>query len=71
MSACCSLRLHSPLKSVLNKIEDSYQTYRNTYKTHAVATHHGGTGQPSERDPNLPEQGTDIPSDHLEDMDNF
>ena len=25
----------------------------------------------SDRDPNLPEQGTDIPSDHLEDMENF
>ena len=28
-------------------------------------------GQPLGRDPNLPEQGTDILSDHLEDMDNF
>ena len=27
--------------------------------------------QPSDRNPNLPEQGTDIPSDHLENMDNF
>ena len=42
-----------------------------TYKTHAMATHHGGAGQPSGRDPNLPEQGTDIPNNHLEDMDNF
>ena len=41
------------------------------YKTHAMATHHRGAGQPSDRDPNLPEQGTYIPSDHLEDMDNF
>ena len=32
---------------------------------------HGGAGQPSDRDPNLPEQDTDIPSDHMEDMDNF
>ena len=36
-----------------------------------MATHHGGAGQPSDRDPNLLEQGTDIPSNHLEDMDNF
>ena len=36
-----------------------------------MATCHRGTGQPSDRDPNLPEQGTDIPNDHLEDMDNF
>ena len=36
-----------------------------------MATHHGGAGQPSDRDPTLPEQGTDTSSDHLEDMDNF
>ena len=36
-----------------------------------MATHHGGAGQPLDRDPNLPEQGTDILSNHLEDMDNF
>ena len=38
---------------------------------HTMATHHGGAGQPSDRDPHLPEQDTDIPSDHLEDIDNF
>ena len=36
-----------------------------------MSTHHGFAGQPLGRDPNLPEQGTDILSDHLEDMDNF
>ena len=36
-----------------------------------MATCHRGAGQPSDRDPNLPEQGTNIPSDPLEDMDNF
>ena len=36
-----------------------------------MATYHGGTGQLSDRDPNLPEQGTDIPINHLEDMNNF
>ena len=36
-----------------------------------MATCHGGVGQPSDRDPNLPEQDTDIPSNHLEDIDNF
>ena len=36
-----------------------------------MATHNGGGGQPLDRDPNLPEQGTDIPSNHHEDMDNF
>ena len=36
-----------------------------------MATCHRGAVQPLDRDPNLPEQGTDIPSDLLEDMDNF
>ena len=46
--------------------------YVNTYKTHAMATHHGGAGQPLDRDPTPQEQGTDIPNDyHHEDMDNF
>ena len=38
---------------------------------HTMTINNGGTGQPSDRDPNLPEQDTDIPSDHLEDIDNF
>ena len=71
MPADCSLRSHSPFKSVLNKIKDSYQTYCKTYKTHAMAICHEGAGHPSDRDPNLPEQDTDIPSDHLGDIDNF
>ena len=52
MSAHHSFQTHSPLKKVLNKLEDSYQTYINTYNTHTMATHHGGTGQPPEKDPN-------------------
>ena len=36
-----------------------------------MATHHGGAGQPSDRDPNLPEQDPDITSNHLEDIDHF
>ena len=49
MSVCCSLRSSSPLKTVFGKLEDTYQTYRNTYITHAMATHHGGSGQPLDR----------------------
>ena len=72
MSACCSLRSCSLLKKVLNKLGDSYQTYINTYKTHTMATHHGGTGQPLERDPNSQEQDIDTPNDYQhEDSDDF
>ena len=72
MSACHNLRSHSPLKTVLKKLGDSYQTYINTYKTHAMVTHHGGTGQLLDRDTTPHEQDTDILSNyHHEDMDNF
>ena len=53
MSAHCSIRSHSPLKSVFGKIGDTYQAYCNTYKTHAMATHHGGIGHPLDRDIHL------------------
>ena len=71
MSACHNPRLCSLHKTVLNKLGDSYQTHVNTYKTHDRSTGHRGAGQPLDRDPNLPEQGTDILSNHLEDTDNF
>ena len=37
-----------------------------------MATHHGGTGQPLDRDPNPQEQDIDTPNDYQhEDIDNF
>ena len=50
MSAWCNFQTCTSLKKVLNKVEDSYQTYINTCKTHTLATCHGGTGKPSEKD---------------------
>ena len=44
MSAYCSTRSHSPLKTVLGKITDQYQTYLITYKMHAMVTCHEGRG---------------------------
>ena len=34
---------------MLGKIGDKYQAYCTMYKTHAMATHHGGTGHPLDR----------------------
>ena len=34
----------SPLKTVFRKLRDRYQSYCTTYKTHAMTTHHRGTG---------------------------
>ena len=42
-------RSHSPLKTVLGEIRDQYQAYSTTYKTHAMATCHGGAGCPLDR----------------------
>ena len=49
MLAHHSTRSHSPLKTVLGKIEDRYQAYCTTYKMHTMATCHGGTGCPLDR----------------------
>ena len=35
------------------------------YKTHTMATHYRGTGQPLEKDPNPQDQDIDIPNDYL------
>ena len=53
MSAGHNPRLHSPLKTVLGRIGDTYKAYCNTYKTHAMATCHGGSGQPLDRVTNM------------------
>ena len=50
MSACHSLRSCSPVKTVFGKIGHTYQGYCNTYKTHTIAAHHGGSGNPLDRD---------------------
>ena len=72
MLACHNLRSHSPLKTVLSRLGDSYQAYVNTYKTHTMATCHRGTGQPLDRDTAKNAHDADIPNDyHHDDMDNF
>ena len=71
MSACHSLRLHSPLKTVFGKIGDTYQAYCNTYKTHAMATCHGGSGKPLDRDMNMTRDNQTAVDADVEDMQNF
>ena len=36
-----------------------------------MATHHGGTGQCSEKDPNPQEQNVNVPNEYWEDVDDF
>ena len=65
LSAHHSLRSHSPLKTVFGKIGDTYQAYCHTYKTHAMATHHGGSGQHSDGDINA-HKTTDTDIEHAQ-----
>ena len=56
MSGCCSKNsqwMHSPLKTMLGKIGNRYQTYCIVYKMHTMATCHRVTGCPVDRDINL------------------
>ena len=71
MSACHSLGMHSLLKKVLNRLGDSYHTHVNMYKNHTMVPHHGGTGQPLEKEPNPQEQDIYVPNDYQEDVDDF
>ena len=74
MSAHCNFQMHSPFKKVLNKIEDSYQSYVNSYKTQAMATYHGGAGKPSEKDSDPQENDATIHNEcqtHVNDFENI
>ena len=55
----------------MNKIEDSYQTYINAYKTHPVATGHGGTGKPLEKDSDPKENDVAIHDEYQADINDF
>ena len=71
MSAHCHFWMHSPLKKVLHKLEDSYNTYINSYKTHAMATHYGGTGKPAEKDSDAQDHDDTIHNEYQEDINDF
>ena len=74
MSAHLNIRSCSPLKTVFNRLGDTYQTYCTTYKTHAMATHYRGARQPLDRDDTLHGKDTkvNIPHDyHHEDASDF
>ena len=49
--ACQRLWTHSPIKKLFHKLGNSYQTYIDFHKTHAIATHYGGIGDTSTNDP--------------------
>ena len=59
---------------MLNWLGDTFQAYCNTYETHAMATHHGDTGQPLDWDATPNGKDTDantLHNYHHENVDNF
>ena len=66
MSAHHNLRLCSPLKTLLGKLGDSYLVYCNTYKTHSMATHHIGSGQPSDKVTDTPRKDKPVVDTNVE-----
>ena len=56
MSTYHTLRLHSPLKTILGRLGETYQAYCNTYKTDTMAIHHEGSGQPLDRVTSMPRE---------------
>ena len=79
MSACHTLRSCSLLKTVQGRLGDTYQAYCNTYKIHAMTTHHGCSGKSLDRVTNTPREeqpvvdtDVDLQQDfHPEDTDQF
>ena len=51
MLTCQRLWIHSPIKKLFHKLENSIQTYINYCKTHPMATCYGGMGDPSMENP--------------------
>ena len=66
-----SIRSHSPLKSVFRKIGDTYQSYCNTYKTYAMATHYRGIGCPLDRDIALNKENLENTEPEIENTHDF
>ena len=71
MSAHHGLRSCSPLKTVFGKLGVTYQAYCNTYKTHTMATHHGGLGQPLDRDIDMTREAHKTAHTDTEDTQDF
>ena len=63
--------MHSPLRKVLNKIEESYQMYINSYKTQAMATCHEGTIKSSEKDSDTQENDVTNQDEYQADINDF
>ena len=68
MLVCHGLQTHSPIKKLFHKLGNSYETYINFHKTHAMATHYGGTGDTSMNNPGSHNTDSDSQDNYQEDV---
>ena len=68
MLACQRLQTHSPIKKLFHKPGNSYQTYINFHKTHAMATCYGGIGDTSINNPESHDMDSDCQDNYQEDV---
>ena len=68
MSAFQRLWTHSPIKKLLDKLEDSCQTYTDFHKTHTMASHYGGIGDTSMNNPKSHDMDSDSQDNYQEDI---
>ena len=71
MSAHQNLWTHSPIKKILNKLGDSYNTYINYHKTNTMAMHHRGIDKPLEKDSDPQENDITIHSEYQAEIYDF
>ena len=71
MSAHQNLQTHSPIKKILNKLGDSYNTYINYHKTHTMAMCYGGMCKPLEKDSDPQENDTTIHDEYQAEIHDF
>ena len=58
----------SPIKKLFHKLGNSYQTYINFHKIHAMATHYGGIGDTSVNNPESQDIDSDSQDNYQEDV---
>ena len=68
MLACQRSWTHSPIKKLLNKLRNSYQTYINFHKTYTMATCYGGIGDTLVNNPESREMDSDSQDNYQKDV---
>ena len=68
MLACQRLWTHSPIKKLFHKLGNSYQTYINFNKSHALVTQSSGIEDTSMNNPETLDMDSDSQDNYQEDV---